>query len=148
SELLMPSLGADMEDATVTKWLVSPGDEVKRGQVVLVVETVKGVVEVESFEAGVVEAILVEEGVKVPVGAPLARLGSGAAVEVPAPAPARTAAVSPTPSGRPGPEVEPSAPARTQSVSPAPARPRPRRMSPAARRRAREAGISPERVTP
>jgi pyruvate dehydrogenase E2 component (dihydrolipoamide acetyltransferase) len=156
SDFVMPSLGADMEDATVVQWLVAPGDEVKKGQIIVVVETVKGAVEVETFEAGVVEALYVEEGTKVPVGAPLAKIGGGAEAASSsgvAPAPARTVHASPAgtraEAESPPPsrvEVESPAPARTVSVSPAP-RPA-RRMSPAARRRAREAGIPPERVAP
>ena len=70
----MPSLGADMEDGTLTEWLVSPGDEVKSGDVVAVVETHKGAIEIEIFESGVIESLEVEEGVTVPVGSPLAKL--------------------------------------------------------------------------
>ena len=58
----MPSLGADMESGTVSKWLVHPGDEVHRGDVVVVVETEKSNIEVEIFEDGVVEALLSDAG--------------------------------------------------------------------------------------
>jgi pyruvate dehydrogenase E2 component (dihydrolipoamide acetyltransferase) len=68
----MPSLGADMEAGTLVEWLVKPGDRVKRGDIVAVVETQKGAIEVEIFESGKVEQILVNLGTKVPVGAPLA----------------------------------------------------------------------------
>lgn len=70
----MPSLGADMETGTLVEWLVRPGDEVKRGQVVAVVETQKGAVDVEIWETGTVDQILVESGRKVPVGELLALL--------------------------------------------------------------------------
>lgn len=70
----MPSLGADMEAGTLVEWLVRPGDEVKRGQVVAVVETQKGAVDVEIWETGTVDQILVESGRKVPVGELLALL--------------------------------------------------------------------------
>ena len=43
----MPSLGADMEDGTLVEWLVHPGDDVRRGQIIAVVETAKGAVEIE-----------------------------------------------------------------------------------------------------
>ena len=49
-----------------------PGDTVKRGDVVAVVETEKGVIEVEIFDSGVVESLVVQPGQKVPVGATLA----------------------------------------------------------------------------
>ena len=48
----MPSLGADMEAGTLVEWLVKPGDRVKRGDIVAVVETQKGAIEIEIFEAG------------------------------------------------------------------------------------------------
>ncbi len=70
----MPSLGADMEAGTLVEWLVKPGDRVKRGDVVAVVETQKGAIEIEIFEAGQIEQILVELDSKVPVGTPLARI--------------------------------------------------------------------------
>jgi pyruvate dehydrogenase E2 component (dihydrolipoamide acetyltransferase) len=72
----MPSLGADMEAGTITRWLVKPGDEVHRGDIVAVVETDKSTIEVEIFESGVVDELLVHEGEKVPVGAVLARVTS------------------------------------------------------------------------
>lgn len=70
----MPSLGADMEAGTLIEWLVKPGDRVKRGDVVAVVETQKGAIEIEIFESGQIEQILVELGKKVPVGTPLAQV--------------------------------------------------------------------------
>ena len=68
----MPSLGADMESGVLVDWKVRPGDTVKRGDVVALVETEKGVIEVEIFESGVVESLVVQPGQKVPVGATLA----------------------------------------------------------------------------
>ncbi|KAB2894404.1 MAG: 2-oxo acid dehydrogenase subunit E2, partial [Kofleriaceae bacterium] len=53
---------------------VKPGDRVKRGDVVAVVETQKGAIEIEIFESGRIEGILVELDSKVPVGTPLARI--------------------------------------------------------------------------
>jgi len=70
----MPSLGADMEEATLTQWLVKPGDNVKRGDVVAVVETTKRAIEIEVFEDGKVGQLLVPEGEKVPVGALLTEI--------------------------------------------------------------------------
>src|SRR3974377_1291870 len=72
----MPSLGADMGAGHAMEWLVKPGDRVKRGDIVAVVETQKGAIEIEIFEAGQVERILVNVGGKVPVGTPLARIRS------------------------------------------------------------------------
>ncbi|MGZ4151380.1 MAG: biotin/lipoyl-containing protein, partial [Actinomycetota bacterium] len=41
AEFLMPSLGADMDAGTLVAWMVKPGQEVKRGDIVCVVETQK-----------------------------------------------------------------------------------------------------------
>jgi hypothetical protein len=52
SEFRLPALGADMESGTIVQWNVAPGDRVRRGQVVAVVETDKGAIDVEIFEDG------------------------------------------------------------------------------------------------
>ena len=75
-DFLMPSLGADMDSGTVIEWRVQPGDVVHRGDIVAVVDTEKSDIEVEVFEDGVVEALLVEVGEEVAVGTPLARLAA------------------------------------------------------------------------
>jgi len=87
----MPSLGADMEAGRLLEWRVRPGDRVKRGDIVALVDTDKAEIEVEVWESGVVEALLVEPGVKVPVGTVLARIrgeGEAPAAGPPAPPPA------------------------------------------------------------
>ncbi|MHA3977110.1 dihydrolipoamide acetyltransferase family protein [Halovulum sp. GXIMD14794] len=68
----MPSLGADMEAGKLVEWLVAPGDAVKRGDVVAVVETQKGAIEIEVFEDGIIERIDAALGEMLKVGAPLA----------------------------------------------------------------------------
>jgi pyruvate dehydrogenase E2 component (dihydrolipoamide acetyltransferase) len=79
SEFRLPALGADMDAATVVEWHVAPGSRVKRGDVVAVVETDKGAIDVEIFEDGVVREIVVPPGAKVPVGTVLALLETEAA---------------------------------------------------------------------
>ncbi len=76
SQFLMPSLGADMESAILMEWLVKEGDSVTKGQVIAEVETSKGVIEIEVFEDGVVEKLLVEEETECAVGMPLALICS------------------------------------------------------------------------
>lgn len=130
SSFVMPSLGADMEAGTLVEWLVAPGDTVRRGDIVAVVETQKGAIEIEIFEAGEIAELLAEPGEALPVGAPLARLAAkGEACPV-APAVAQPIAATP-------PEAAEAAAASSIS-SPAdgsvPA-------SPAARVRAAELGI-------
>jgi pyruvate dehydrogenase E2 component (dihydrolipoamide acetyltransferase) len=115
ADFLMPSLGADMDEGTVTKWLVKPGDAVKRGDIVVEVETDKADMEVEVWETGVVERILVPEGEKVPVGTPLATLrATGAAA-----APVRAAPAAPVAPGPAAAPVEPL-PVAPQAVPLAP----------------------------
>jgi hypothetical protein len=58
----MPSLGADMEAGKLVEWLVKPGDTVKRGDVVAVVETQKGAIEIEIFEDGRCHRLLAGRG--------------------------------------------------------------------------------------
>ena len=72
-EFRMPSLGADMEAGTVIEWRVKLGDEVHRGDIVAVVDTDKADIDVEIFESGVIEELLVPVGERVAVGTPLAR---------------------------------------------------------------------------
>ena len=73
-EFTMPSLGADMEHGKVVEWLVEPGDYVHRGDLIAEVDTEKTVMDVESFEEGIVAEFLVELGETVPVGTPIARI--------------------------------------------------------------------------
>ena len=80
----MPSLGADMVRGKLVQWKVKVGQGVRRGDIVADVETDKGIIEVEVFEDGMVEELLVEEGAEVPVGTPMARIRGEA--ETPQPA--------------------------------------------------------------
>lgn len=72
----MPSLGADMDAGKLVEWLVKPGDHVKRGDIVAVVETEKAEIEVEIFTDGVVLELTVPEGQSVPIGSVLAKIGA------------------------------------------------------------------------
>jgi pyruvate dehydrogenase E2 component (dihydrolipoamide acetyltransferase) len=85
ADFVMPSLGADMESATLVKWHVKPGDVVKRGDIIAEVDTDKGIIDVECFQSGVIERLVIEPGAKIPVGALLAVIQGG---ETPAAAPA------------------------------------------------------------
>lgn len=100
AEFLMPSLGADMQSGKLLEWLVKPGDAVKRGQVIAVVGTEKGDIEVEVFEEGVVRALLAAPGAEMPVGAPIALIetvGEAEKVAAPAAMPAAEAKTPPAP---------------------------------------------------
>jgi pyruvate dehydrogenase E2 component (dihydrolipoamide acetyltransferase) len=73
-EFKLPSLGADMDEGTLLAWHVKPGDAVKRGQVVAVVDTSKAAVDIEIWHDGVVHELRVQVGEKVPVDTVLATL--------------------------------------------------------------------------
>jgi len=75
-EFRMPVLGADMERGTLSRWRVRAGDHVTKGDIIADVDTDKATMEVEVFETGVVERLLVQEGETVPVGTALAVLVS------------------------------------------------------------------------
>lgn len=138
----MPSLGADMEFGTLVDWRVKPGDAVKRGDVVALVETEKGVIEVEIFESGVIDSLIVQPGQKVPVGAPLALVrGDGVTAKVQPPAaPVPTAPVEAKPA------VEEKHAPKVTAIT-AIEELRRARVSPLARKRAQELGVELSTVT-
>ena len=141
TDYLMPSLGADMEDGRVVEWFVHPGDTVRRGDIVGVVDTAKGAIEIEIWLDGVVREIVVEPGTKVRVGALLLRLESpGNESPQPTAAPvAATAAPVPAP---PAPEPRGLDDASKSQGPPTPASALAEpRASPAARREAKRRGV-------
>ena len=71
-KLLMPMLGETMDEATVVKWVVSEGDAIKKGDVLLEVTTDKATLEVQSYNAGTIRRILATEGMAVAVNEPIA----------------------------------------------------------------------------
>ena len=77
----MPSLGADMDEGTLVQWLKAPGDPLKRGDIIAVVETQKGAIEIEVFKDGRLAELCVTPGTRVPVGAVLAIIESGEVAE-------------------------------------------------------------------
>ena len=135
-EFRMPALGADMTAGTLVEWRIAPGDQIKRGQVIALVETEKGIIDVEAFHEGAVERLLVEPGTLLPVGTAMALFSGGAPVS------AATTAVPPAAAAIPPVPTTPltGAPA----LGPAVARGHHVRISPAARRRAEELGLSIE----
>ena len=78
----MPSLGADMDEGSVIEWLVKVGDRVERGQVVARVETEKSDIDIEIWHNGVVEEIVVQPNLVVPVGTTLLRMSAVGANDV------------------------------------------------------------------
>ena len=84
----MPKLGFDMAEGTLVRWVKNEGENVNKGDVLAEIETDKATVEVESSASGVVRKLLVEEGSVVPVGDPIAVVGSADEKIEEAPAPA------------------------------------------------------------
>ncbi|AEV98632.1 branched-chain alpha-keto acid dehydrogenase subunit E2 [Niastella koreensis] len=82
-EFNMPSLGADMEAGTLREWLVKPGDKVKRGDIIAVVETQKGLIDIEVFDEGIIDQLLIGQDEKVPVGKVMALIANGASPKTP-----------------------------------------------------------------
>jgi pyruvate dehydrogenase E2 component (dihydrolipoamide acetyltransferase) len=142
AEFCMPALGADMVAGTIIEWLVKPGDLIKRGDIIAVVDTEKATIEVEVFMTGTIESILIPSGEKVPVGTVLALIHDGEA-----PAPPREVTKPPaTELARPvvaEPVTAPPIPRPVEPVIPVtrpPAAPLLREIAPAAAKRLR---ISP-----
>jgi pyruvate dehydrogenase E2 component (dihydrolipoyllysine-residue acetyltransferase) len=138
SDFVMPSLGADMEAGTLLEWFIKPGDTVKRGDIVALVDTSKAEIEVEIFEDGVVDELVVPVGVRVPVGTVLATLHP---VGVEAPAVGARAPTAPSIVAPPEPPPPPSPP---PALAPAPAAAGGNhrlRVSPLARRVAEQLGV-------
>ncbi len=140
-EFRMPSLGADMDDGTLVAWLKAPGDALKRGDIIAVVETQKGAIEIEVFDDGILEETRVQPGEQVPVGQVLAMIREPGErpqqpVVVSRPPPADSA----FPLNAPPPQAD--LPRRAPSQSPR------ARITPLARRLAHEQGIDLSRVAP
>jgi pyruvate dehydrogenase E2 component (dihydrolipoamide acetyltransferase) len=71
-DIFMPALSSTMTEGKIVSWLKSPGDKVTKGETVLVVESDKADMDVESFYDGYLATILVEAGSEAPVGEAIA----------------------------------------------------------------------------
>jgi pyruvate dehydrogenase E2 component (dihydrolipoamide acetyltransferase) len=67
-EVFMPALSSTMTEGKIVSWLKSPGDKVEKGETVVVVESDKADMDVESFYEGYIATILVQAGEVAPVG--------------------------------------------------------------------------------
>jgi len=105
SEVTMPRLSDTMQEGTIAQWLKKPGDPVKKGDVMAAIETDKATMDLEAYDAGVLEQILVQEGQTVPIGQVIAVIGSGAGAQA-QPAAAGSKSAPPTQT-----ESKPEAPA-------------------------------------
>jgi pyruvate dehydrogenase E2 component (dihydrolipoamide acetyltransferase) len=117
AEIVMPRLSDTMEEGTILRWLVADGEQVRRGQEIVEIETDKATMTYESDLDGTLE-ILAAEGDTLPVGAVIARVGSGdaeaanATSDTSSGAPERSATVPETPA------VTPEAQPRETATSP------------------------------
>ncbi len=134
----MPTLGADMAFGALLEWRVKPGDVVKHGDIVAVVDTSKAEIEVEIFEDGVIDELLVAEGTRVPVGTVLATLRPLGEASTAGRAPTATPVVPAGPAATTGkeetatpPEPAPEAPVQGHRLH----------VSPLARRVAEQLGV-------
>jgi pyruvate dehydrogenase E2 component (dihydrolipoamide acetyltransferase) len=143
----MPRLSDTMEEGELSRWLKNVGDPVAKGDVLAEIETDKATMDLEAFEAGVLEQQLVEAGSVVPIGTPVAVIGDGS-----------SSPVEPTSPVEPSSPVEPAETPASSPVEPAPPSPvepvetpannsgKPR-TSPLARKIAKEHGIDLASIT-
>ena len=113
-EVFMPALSSTMTEGKIVSWVKSPGDKVEKGETVVIVESDKADMDVESFYEGYLAAIVVEAGEEAPVGNAIALLaetedeiaeakekaasgGGAAAAKPPAPAPSSPAPTASAP---------------------------------------------------
>jgi 2-oxoglutarate dehydrogenase E2 component (dihydrolipoamide succinyltransferase) len=128
-EIVIPTLGESISEATIVRWLKASGESVERDEVVVEIETDKATMELVAPEAGVLE-ILKREGEKVGIGETIGRV-SPVGETRPAPAEAKPAYAA-SPSARRIPTQEP------ETTPP---------LSPAVRRLIEEHEIEPAEVT-
>ena len=122
-EIFMPALSSTMTEGKIVEWLKKPGDRVERGESVLVVESDKADMDVESFNAGYLAAVLMPAGGTAPVGETIGLVVDTEAeiAEVAAKAPAAPAAAAPAPAAAPAAPAAPSSAPAPAPVAAAPA---------------------------
>src|SRR5439155_42378 len=123
SEISMPRLSDTMQEGTISRWLKQPGDEVKKGDVLAEIETDKATMDLEAYESGTLEKILVQGGETVPIGQAVAVIGSGSGAQNAGAEPAQQPAQEPSPAPATA-ETAPAAPpqeatAAAQAAAPA-----------------------------
>jgi pyruvate dehydrogenase E2 component (dihydrolipoamide acetyltransferase) len=129
-DIAMPRLSDSMEEATVLQWLKRPGDEVRKGEPLVEVETDKATVVYEAERAGVLEEIVVDDGGTAALGEVIARLRTEGA----APVAAEPSAVVAVPAAAAPAEAQPAGRERESGTR--------HRATPVARRLAGELGVS------
>lgn len=117
SEITMPRLSDTMQEGTISRWLKQAGDEVKKGDVLAEIETDKATMDLEAYESGTLEKILVQGGETVPIGQAVAVIGSGSG--------AQNAGAEPAPAQQPAQEPSPASATARAATEEAPAAPQP-----------------------
>ena len=124
-EIFMPALSSTMTEGKIVEWLKKPGDPVERGESVLVVESDKADMDVESFNAGFLAAVLMPAGGTAPVGETIGLVvdteAEIAEVQAKAPTPAAPAAAPVPAAAAPAPVAAPAAAPAPATAVPAPA---------------------------
>jgi pyruvate dehydrogenase E2 component (dihydrolipoamide acetyltransferase) len=105
-EIFMPALSSTMTEGKIVSWVKSPGDKIEKGETVVVVESDKADMDVESFYEGYLAAIVTTAGDSAPVGAAIALL---AETEAEIETAKQQAASSAQPAAAPKPVAEPVA---------------------------------------
>jgi 2-oxoglutarate dehydrogenase E2 component (dihydrolipoamide succinyltransferase) len=114
TDIVVPTLGESVTEATVAKWLKKPGDAVAKDETLVELETDKVSVEVSAPEAGVLGDIIATEGATVGIGALLGRLGAGTGRAAPA---AETPKAAPAPKPAAAPAAAAVAPPSVQRIA-------------------------------
>ena len=146
ADIVMPRLSDTMEEGTILRWLGHDGEEIRRGQELVEIETDKATMVYESDQQGTLE-IVAQEGQTLAVGELIARVGVAGADGASERAPASTARVDGEgpapggPAGVPAGAVPPQADSGPAPVSPRADERERVKASPLARRIARERGI-------
>lgn len=115
-DITVPTLGESVSEATVGRWLKSPGDSVEKDDVLVELETDKVAVEVSATEAGTLSEIVADEGATVEIGALLGKIGGANGKAAAAPKAAPTSAPTPASSSS-GAVVEVEVPSMGESVA-------------------------------
>lgn len=141
-EVFMPALSSTMTDGKIVSWAKSPGEKVAKGETVLVVESDKADMDVESFSEGYLATIIVPAGESAPVGSTIALIAETEA-EIATAKQQATTAPAPTPTASAEPVVAPSATVSTPApVTPPASSNNGRKVaSPRARKLAKDLGL-------
>ncbi|MDE2486701.1 MAG: 2-oxoglutarate dehydrogenase complex dihydrolipoyllysine-residue succinyltransferase [Alphaproteobacteria bacterium] len=123
ADIMTPALGESVTEATVAKWTKKAGDQVRKDEILVELETDKVSLEVAAPADGVLEAISAGEGATVEPGAVLGRISEGATAKAApaapkAEAPAAKPAPAPQPAAKPAPEPEPQRAAAEAVMAP------------------------------